>query len=25
VLVPWPDIGYTIKGKVVASPKFKPW
>jgi hypothetical protein len=25
VLVPWPCIQYTIKGKVVASPKFGPW
>jgi hypothetical protein len=25
VLVLWPSIEYTIKGKVVASPKSKPW
>ncbi len=25
VLVPWPSIEYTIRGKVVASPKFGPW
>jgi hypothetical protein len=25
VLVPWPGIDYTIKGKVMASPKFGPW
>jgi hypothetical protein len=25
VLVPWPGIEYTIKGKVVASPKFGLW
>jgi hypothetical protein len=25
VLVPWPSIEYTIRGKVVASPKSKSW
>ncbi len=25
VLVPWPGTKYTIKGKVVVSPKFEPW
>jgi hypothetical protein len=25
VLVPWPGIKYTIRGKVVASPKSEPW
>ncbi len=25
VLVPWPGTKYTIRGKVVASPKFGPW
>jgi len=25
VLILWPDIEYTIRGKVVASPKSKPW
>ncbi len=25
VLVLWPTIEYTIRGKVVASPKFGPW
>jgi hypothetical protein len=25
MLVPWPATEYTIRGKVVASPKFKPW
>jgi hypothetical protein len=25
VLISWPGIEYTIRGKVVASPKFKPW
>ncbi len=25
VLVPWPGAKYTIRGKVVASPKFGPW
>jgi hypothetical protein len=25
VLVPWPAIEYIIRGKVVASPKSKPW
>jgi hypothetical protein len=25
VLVPWPDIEYTIRGKVVASPKSELW
>jgi hypothetical protein len=25
VLVPWPSTKYTIKGKVVTSPKFGPW
>jgi hypothetical protein len=25
VLVPWPGTEYTIRGKVVASPKFEPW
>jgi hypothetical protein len=25
VLVPWPRTEYTIRGKVVASPKFGPW
>jgi len=25
VLVPWPSIEYTIRGKVVASPKFGLW
>jgi hypothetical protein len=25
VLVPWPNIEYTIRGKVVASPKFGSW
>jgi hypothetical protein len=25
VLVPWPGIKYTIRGKVVASPEFGPW
>jgi hypothetical protein len=22
---PWPTIKYTIRGKVVVSPKFGPW
>jgi hypothetical protein len=25
MLVPWPGTKYTIRGKVVASPKFEPW
>jgi hypothetical protein len=25
VLVPWPSTKYTIRGKVVASPKFGSW
>jgi hypothetical protein len=25
VLVSWPGIEYTIRGKVMASPKFGPW
>jgi len=25
VLVPWPGTKYTIRGKVVASPKSRPW
>jgi hypothetical protein len=25
VLVPWPSIECTIKGEVVACPKFRPW
>ncbi len=25
VMVPWPSIDNTIKGKVVASPKFGSW
>jgi hypothetical protein len=25
VPVPWPNIKYTIRGEVVASPKSKPW
>jgi len=25
VLVPWLGIEYTIRGKVVTSPKFRPW
>jgi hypothetical protein len=25
VLVPWPTTEYTIKGKVVAPPKSRPW
>jgi hypothetical protein len=24
-LVPWPGIKFTIRGKVVASPKYMPW
>jgi hypothetical protein len=25
VLVPWPSTKYTIRGKVVATPKSRPW
>jgi hypothetical protein len=25
MLAPWPGTKYTIRGKVVASPKFEPW
>jgi hypothetical protein len=25
VLAPWPDTENTIRGKVMASPKFGPW
>jgi hypothetical protein len=25
VMVPWPGTKYTIRGKVVVSPEFRPW